>query len=142
MGITEDVSRVATVAAASVAGAVTLTVELANTLEEGTVIQVGMGPNRELAQVITVSGENTDVLNLAVPLSQAHQSLEPLLIADTLSTRTTFPGPPATVRQATIEVAANILANAKARHETPLDTQKLDWIFNEEVREALDSFRC
>jgi len=40
------------------------------------------------------------------------------------------------------EVAASILANVIVRRETLGDTQKLDWIFNKEVRESLDSFKC
>ncbi len=138
----DGLSRVATLVADTEVGAITLSVELARPLEEGTVIQVGMGPKRELAQVAVVSGENPAVLTLALPLKQAHKALEPVLMADSLETRTSLPEPPDTVTHATAEVAANILANVIVRQESLGETLKLNWVFNKEVRETLDSFKC
>jgi len=134
--------RVATLAADTEAKSITLYVELARPFEEATIIQVGMGPTRELVQVAEVTGENPTVLTLALPLQQAHKALEPVLMADSPKTRTSFPKPSGTVRQATAEVAANILANVIVRQESLGETLKLDWVFDKEVREALDSFKC
>jgi len=134
--------RVATLAADTEAGAITLPVDLARPLEKGTIIQVGMGPKRELAQVAVVTGQNPTVLTLALPLKQGHKALEPVLMAGSPETRTSFPEPPGLVTRATAEVAANILANVVVRRETLGETLKLDWVFNKEVRETLDSFKC
>ncbi len=63
-------------------------------------------------------------------------------LADSAETRTSFPEPPGIVRQATAEVAANILANVVVRQESLEETQEVDWVFNKKVREPLDAFRC
>jgi len=97
---------------------------------EWTIIQVGIGPTRDLAQVAVATGEIPSVLTLALPLNGGRKALEPMLLADSPETRTSFPEPPGIVRQATAEVAANILANVIARPETQGETQKLDWVFH------------
>ena len=77
-----------------------------------------------------------------MPLQKGHKFLEPVLMADSPEARTSFPEPPDTVRQATAEVAANILANVIVRQESLEETQEVDWVFNKKVRETLDAFRC
>ena len=117
-----DVARVATLMENTERGAEKLPVELAKPLDEGVFIQVGMGSNRELAQVDEPAGENATALILAKPLKHGHKALAPVLMADSLNARTSLPEPSAILRQATLEVAANILANVIVRRENLSDT--------------------
>ena len=54
-----------------------------------------------------------------------------------------------TVRQATAQVASNILTNALVRHSivgkepTPEQQERLgDWVFGEELRRGIEPYRC